>query len=354
VKGNKSGRQRARRVAMASARKRGWLGIATLAVFWLSTPLAHADDALIAKRAEGLAQEGRRALKHKDFEVAEERFRRADALVHNPVWVIGQARALAGLGRLLAAHARYEQVLGEDIPRDAPKSLQRAVQDAQNEIAAIKTRFAWLTISVTGPLDPIVSVDGHEIPAALVGVRTAADPGRRTIVVRAQGYRSQEQAVTLTEGEESTVEVELEPFGDSLVEGADAAKVEPGVAQPAPVTSAKTSDPNRKVFLYCAFGVGGAGLIAGAVTGLAFLFERSSLLEACPNNRCAARYADRVARYHIYGTVAPVAFGVGLAGAGVAAWLLLSNSSNGPRMDRARARVLPYAGRDQVGIVGSF
>ena len=61
--------------------------------------------------ARSLAREGHDALLKKDYALAEDRFRRADQLVHAPSLVVDHARALVGLGRLVEAHERYALVL---------------------------------------------------------------------------------------------------------------------------------------------------------------------------------------------------------------------------------------------------
>ena len=63
------------------------------------------------EQARTLAAQGYDALQRKDYAVAEERFRRADKLVHAPTLLVDWARALIGLGRLVEAYERYELVL---------------------------------------------------------------------------------------------------------------------------------------------------------------------------------------------------------------------------------------------------
>src|ERR1041384_5444151 len=77
-----------------------------------SVPHAWAEaSAQDREQARKLASEGFDALERNDYATAEDRFRRADALVHAPTLVVDHARSLAGLGRLVEAHERYELVL---------------------------------------------------------------------------------------------------------------------------------------------------------------------------------------------------------------------------------------------------
>src|SRR5450432_4669336 len=100
--------------------------------------------------ARSLAGEGYQALQTKDYATATDRFSRADSLVHAPTLMIDWARSLVGLGKLVEAQERYEQVIREGVDAKAPKSWQRALADANTELAELKPRLAWLTITVSG------------------------------------------------------------------------------------------------------------------------------------------------------------------------------------------------------------
>src|SRR5690606_19874127 len=170
-------------------------------VLTLAVPATAAEPTAADRAtARALAREGFDALKKDDFETAEDRFRRADQLVHAPTLVVDHARALVGLGRLVEAHERYSLVLREGVSPNAAWPWKRAYADAQKEIEVIKERLAWLTIQVKGPETPEVSIGGREIPPAAVGVRRATDPGEHTIIVGGEGFHSKEEVVTLTEG----------------------------------------------------------------------------------------------------------------------------------------------------------
>ena len=120
----------------------------------VSSSLARAEaSASDRATARALAGEGYAALKKKDYETAEDRFRRADELVHAPTLVVDHARALVGLGRLGEAYAAYRAVLDEPLPSKAPAVWRRSVKDAEKEAEALKPRVAFLTINVRGAAD---------------------------------------------------------------------------------------------------------------------------------------------------------------------------------------------------------
>src|SRR6187399_717320 len=78
------------------------------------------DNASDRATARGLAGEGYAALEKKDYVTAEDRFRRADELVHAPTLVLDRARALVGLGRFGEAYSAFQSVMAEEIPAKSP------------------------------------------------------------------------------------------------------------------------------------------------------------------------------------------------------------------------------------------
>src|SRR4051812_39406586 len=164
----------------------------SVGLFWVSMGWAEPSAADRAT-ARSLAGEGYQALQAKDYAAAADRFSRADALVHAPTLMIDWARALAGLGKLVEAQERYEQIIREGVDAKAPKSWQRALSDAGTELSQLKPRLAWITISVTGAADAHVKIDGLAVPPAAIGVRRAVNPGSLEVRVEAQGFLGQKK-----------------------------------------------------------------------------------------------------------------------------------------------------------------
>ncbi len=295
--------------------------------------------------ARSLAGEGYQALQTKDYAAAADRFGRADALVHAPTLMIDWARSLVGLGKLVEAQERYEQIMREGVDPKAPKSWQRALTDAASELAAIKPRLGWVTITVAGSADARVTVDGAPVPPAAVGVRRAVNPGEREVRVTAKGFLPQKKSLEVAEGGEASADFTLEPDPDAQL-----APVPTEAAAPAPVEAAK----HNPTPMYVAFGVGGAGLLVGAVTGGLALSKRSELASACNSaDQCRSNQKNVLSSYHALGTVSGVGFGVGIVGlgAGVALWLLNRDSAAQPAQGLV---IQPYVGVASVGALGSF
>jgi hypothetical protein len=312
-----------------------------------SSPRASAQSSEADRAtARSLAKEGHDALLKKDYALAEDRFRRADQLVHAPSLVVDHARALVGLGRLVEAHERYALVLREGLAPNAPPAFVRAKQDAEVEIEAIKPRLAWLTINVSGPNNIAVSLDSHDVPQAALGVRRAADPGERVVRVSAPGFLKREERLTLAEGEEKSIDIALELDPDASVTLPD----EPNKNQPPKATESR---PRDHTLTYVLWGVGGAGIALGAVTGVLFINKKSDLDGKCPNGKCPENLnlQPDIDRYHLYGILSPAGFGVGIAAAAAGTALLFVGDDE---PSSSAAFVQPYVGPGSIGAYGRF
>lgn len=294
--------------------------------------------------ARSLAGEGYQALQDKDYATAVDRFSRADALVHAPTLMIDWARSLVGLGKLVEAQERYEQIVREGVEPKAPKSWQRAFSDAGTELNQLKPRLAWVTISVSGAQGARVTIDGVEVPRAAIGVRRAVNPGALQVSVEAKGFLSQHKTLELREGAEGAVEFELEP-------DPAAQEVRPVVAPPPPSVPDK---PRNPMPMYVAFGASAAGLAVGLVSGGLFLSKRSELQGVCNSDgQCQSSQTDTRNQYYTFGTISAVGYGVAVVGAGVGLTLWLTNRGAKPTPAKASS-VQPYLGLGSVGAVGSF
>jgi len=317
----------------------------------LASSVARAEpDEADRASARSLASEGYDALERKDYATAVDRFRHADALVHAPTIGVDLARSLIGLGRYVEAYERYQLVIREGVPKGSPASWKKAIDDAETEVATLEPRLAWVVIHVMGPLDPQVTIDGIEVPEAALGARRAADPGRRTVHASAPGFEPDTKTVTLTEGKEQVVTIVLERAATAHAAGSP---------PPGPPPDARPASHTSRMPAWIAFGIGGAGLVVGGVTGVLALGVHSDLDARCPSGTCypannteAHDLRSDLSRYHTFGTVSGVGFLVGIAGGATGAVLLVTGvaSERSPR----NARLWPVVGPRGVGVAGRF
>jgi hypothetical protein len=329
-----------------------------LASLFASPKPAHAEaSASDRATARALAGEGYKALKVKDFATAEDRFRRADELLHAPTLVLDHARALVGLGRYGEAYAAYEAVTNEVLPPNAPAVWTRAIKDARLELETVKPKVAWLTLHVKGASDPELEVGGRPLSLQSLGDRLPETPGELRIVVAAPGFITQTVTKQLSVGEDTELEFTLEPIP----------KPAPVVvvAPPTPLShsSSELEDrgSGRRKLAYVSFGVSGLGVVVGAATGILWLKARSDVKSACGGLSCQAqssteqgRFDDDKRRYDTFGTLSGVGFAVGFAGAATGLILLLSQPDGPADAEAKQAGIHPYVGPGSVGVYGAF
>lgn len=317
----------------------------SIGLLWVGVSCAEPSAADRAT-ARALAAEGYQALQDKDFAKATDRFSRADALVHAPTLMVDWARSLVGMGKLVEAQERYEQIVREGVEPRSPKSWQRALADAVAELGQLKPRLAWITISVSNGDDAHVTIDDAPVPPAAIGVRRAVNPGSLQVRVQAKGFLSQTKTVELREGAEDAVVFKLEP-------DPDAQTLSP--LKPPPPPAPPPVEPHDPTAMYAAFGVSAAGLAVGAISGGLFLSKRSELIGVCDSNHyCQSSQTDTLKEYHTFGTISVVGFAVGVVGAGTGLTLWLLNRGGSAAAAPQGFVVQPFVGLGTVGASGRF
>lgn len=327
----------------------------------LSPRVALAQEPSSADRATArtLAQEGYEALRDKDYSTALDRFTRANQLVHAPTLLRDLARAQVGLGRLVDAHETYSLILREGVSEEAPQPWQKAVADAKTELAALAPRLPWITISVSGPAHPKVTIDGAPVPESSLGVKRPADPGRHEIRALAAGYYTAKKTVVLQEGETVNVAFELE---DAPPDAAPKNEEEAGK-----VSVATVKDPPwRKPVTIGAFALGGAGIVVGGVAGILAMTKHNQLATDCRDRVCGDAQKPSLDNYHTLGMVSTIGFVAGgvATAAGVVLVLVkpqtLVKQEDGPRDQRASDdeqtsfQWSPFIGVGSAGVQGTF
>lgn len=319
--------------------------------------VAHADEPSSADRATArtLAQEGYVALRDKDYATAADRFGRAVTLVHAPTLLRDLARAQVGLGKLVDAHENYSLIIREGLAADAPQPWVQALADAKAEIVGIPARLPWVTITVTGPSDPVVTIDGVTIASASLGVKRPADPGKHEIRASAQGYYTAKKSVVLKEGESVNIAFELE----------DAPPDAPPEAEETSAGSTSEPPPEpawRKPAIISAFAVGGAGLALGGVTGILAIRKHNKLSPDCVGGTCGPGQKADLDTYHTLGTLSTIGFIVGGVGVATGTVLLFVKPRNpesgatGHAAPKSRSAVnfSPFVGLASAGVEGTF
>ncbi|MBM4359933.1 MAG: hypothetical protein FJ096_17655 [Deltaproteobacteria bacterium] len=329
-----------------------WFG--SIAGFLLGVALAcpaYAETPVDRKLAQKLAGEALDLFKARDFESAMAKFQEADRLVPAPTLKVRVARCLVQLGRMREAAEHYREVIALELKSTSPKVHHEARDEAVRELAKLIEETPKLTVVLSGESEAAVevTVDGKSLGAAL-GQPQMLDPGTHAIVVSVGTLRV-EKAVTLERG-----------HSERVVLGIPRA---PATRDERPAAGSGEASSAMRIAGYSLVGVGGAGLVVGAIgTGLLYR-DRGTLDSLCPAGPCyrdepnAVAVAERFNRERI---VASAGFiGGGVIGAAGATLLILAatGSASGSASEKGVAtsramRLLPVVSPQFIGVAGTF
>jgi hypothetical protein len=322
----------------------------------LFSTAAHAQSDADKAAARQLGQEGQSALEQKDFKTAEDRFKRADALYHAPTLALGLARAQVGVGKLVAAQETYNRIIRDGVPPGSPAAFGRALEDAKKEVDTVAPRIGSVVIQVTGFENPKVTLDDVPVPVAALGVKRPADPGVHTVKATADGYKPAEGQVTVTEGGSGNVALTLEKDPNAAPPPPAEPALAKGGNEPQPAISTSGGSMNKTAGIV-ALGVGGAGIVFGAITGIVALGKHSDVSDKCGGNADACDPSkvsqSDIDSYHTMGTLSTVGFIVGGVGLAAGAVLLLT-APKSPKSEAQTGYITPYVGLGAVGARGTF
>jgi tetratricopeptide (TPR) repeat protein len=331
----------------------------TVAAAW--TGVARATDDSAKGAARELANEAKRDFDAGRFEDAGHKFQRAYEVAKVPTVAVWAARALAKCGQLVAASELYRQAT-----RLSPNDLwlgdvqKQAQADAEKELAELQPRIPRLRVRVEGAAgnDVEVTIDDVKLASALYGAEIPKDPGRRRIVGK-RGGDEVEQTIELGEGEhkEAVLTFKAAQAEKPAIGETDKPRVvqeerreELVTAKPVPPESqlVAASGRTQRMWGWVAVGVGAAGLLTGAVTGIVVAAD-SGLRNDCPNNNCPSSKSDNANTYNLLRNVSTAGFIVGgvAAAAGVTLLLWTPKHESEPQMAL-------WLGPGSAGVKGVF
>lgn len=294
--------------------------------------------------ARALMDEGDAKVDAQDYEGALRAYRAAHTIMNVPTTGIEVARTEGKLGRLVEAHHVADEVARMPAKPGEPKPFTEARDQAKALVTELEARIPTVRLVVTGvptgaPIE--VKIDGTLVPSEDVREPQQVNPGKHEIVASASGFSPVSREVEVVEAQR--IEVELALGG--------------------PPTKDEQDKPGRRLspLVYAGFGVGGAGLIAGTITGILSLSRAGKVEELCPGGACTTQDKLDEARPEnqsalTLANVSNVAFALGVVGVGVGvAGIFLSGgeakkSPESAALSSLRVRVGPTG----VGISGQF
>jgi len=334
IVGSERARGRARRALVA------WLlGVTTIVA---ADAVALAQTKTERDMARSLMDEGDAKVEKKDLEGALRAYRAAHAIMGVPSTGIEVARTEEKLGHLVEAHKVALEVTRLPVKPGEPKPFTEAREAAKKLASEVELRIPMITVVVQGVPEsaPVeVKIDGVLLPSESARASQPVNPGKHEVSAAATGLPPVSKEVTVTEAQRIKVTLALGDAGASDV-GVD--------------------KPGRRIspLVYVGFGVGGAALIAGTVTGVLSLSRAGNVAELCPAGTCpnqaaldeatpVNRSAMRLANAsNVMFALAVVGAGVGVAGI----FLSGGETKKGPEKTSVRLNVGPTG----IGLVGRF
>lgn len=267
--------------------------------------------------AEVLFNDGVSLMKDKKYDAGCPKIAESQRVEPRPGTLFTLAECLAQQGKLATALARYEEYLrvfsrmseaeqGKQRGRDAIAKQQRAALKSQ--IPQLR-----LTLPKSAPPGTKVVKDDVELGSAALGTWLPVDPGAQIIVVEVPDGGTKETRVDLKAGAKQDVLLELPP----------AAATHP-LPPPPP---AKRAESNNTLG-WVALGIGGAGFITSAVTGILVLGKKSTIDDNCNGSACNAEGKSAADSAKTLALISTVGFAVGVVGVGGGTYLLVSGGSN--------------------------
>ncbi len=264
-------------------------------------------------KARSLAQEALGHMHAEEWQQAQTLLAEAYALMPAPTLALLEARAFERMGRLLDAQSWYQRASETELGADVPEAFNAAREEAARELPLLDARIPRLTLLVQGPgaTDPTLQlyVGARLLTAGERSKPVLVDPGEQRIRVLVSKQVLVSTSLAVVERDQKVVYLGI-------------SAVLPPLQPKAPVVRDRGDDARRTAG-WVAFGVGGAGLGFGAVTGFMMLHAQGKLEDQCGIS-CPASAADDLARFRTTRTLSSVGYGVGLVGVAVGAYLLLS------------------------------
>jgi hypothetical protein len=258
------------------------------------------------------------------------------------------------------------RMLREPLPATPTPALSRAYEQARTALDAAMPKVAGVTVTVNAPKEAEVTItmDGHPVSDASVGVERPIDPGEHVVDAAAPGYLKAEKKLTALPGEklQVTLELQKDPYWKAEAPPLEVFPV-PVAVLPRDQEPPNDSGPiePRKPDRTAAYGA--AGLAAGAGFGIVAWTGKKDLEGQCAHGVCPPDQADRLESAKLAGTISTIGFSVAGAGAILGTVLFLtagSGSSERPpgtaalHSGRSAFRARPFLGLGSAGVNGEF
>lgn len=298
--------------------------LVALLPLWGATRAAAQTD---AAAAEALFEQGKTLMK--DGRVAEAclKFQESYRLDPGGGILINLAQCHEKQGKTATAWAEFKEALGLAIK--AGRSDRE--QFARERIAQLEKSLSRLLIEIP----PETRTQGLEIRrgGALLGEGSwgealPVDPGPHQISASAPGHQPHSYPVVVEPGQRVVVKIApLQPLPAPTSSATSSTSAPAAPTAPPPRTAAPPS--NRRTAGLIIGAVGVASLWVGGIFGVRAIQKRSASDTDCPGGACNARGWEAYEQAQSAARYANVGLALGVVGAGLGTWLILSSRSPG-------------------------
>ncbi len=322
----------------------GAMGLGLAGCLAFAAP-ASAQSAADKETARTLMDQGNDLRDHGDLKGALTRFVGANQIMHVPTTALEVAKTQVALGQLVEARDTLAQIISSVPSPREPQQFREARAEAQTLDASLEARVPTVTVSVSGAKNgatPSLSIDDVAVPAAVIGLPRRLDPGHHVMVATTSTQEGRAE-IDVAEGEKKDVTITLATVAKPVAVAPKAPEEEP---PPPPEVHRSYALP------ITFFSIGGASLIAGAITGALMLSQESNLATTCPGHVCPPSQYGALDGANTLATISTVTFIVG--GVGVAAGIvtLLVGKPSAPQP--SQAKIEPWIGLGSAGVRGTF
>lgn len=292
---------------------------------------AGASDAPVSARAQVLFDRAVALMETGNYAEACPKLEESHALDPGGGTALNLGYCWERLGKLGSAHTAYEEAQ-RLAARDGRSDRE---QLARQKLQALAPRLTFLKIVLgfsARSLDALeVRLDGRNLPPSSFERPVPIDAGRHVLEVTALHKRPFVQRIEVGESA-GILEIEVNHLEDG---GPSRFVARAPIASAARGAPAVGVQPRPKP----AFWVAGASslvlLAAGGTAGIIALHRHEQSDRLCPGNACSARGVEAEEQANTYAWIANVGIGAGLAAAGIAAYIWLSQRDV-PRSGAAR------------------
>jgi hypothetical protein len=333
-----------KKTSFSRSLSRFFLAIAVAASVPSGVALAQEPSAVDIAQARDLFNEGLKLREQGDAKGALEKLKAANRLAQTPIVGLELGRTYEQLGDLVEARETFLSI--GRIAQSASETARSAKARAEAERLAreLRPRIPTLIVQITGATasEVAVTIDGTAVPPEALEAPRPVNPGAHEVVGRSTNGATAKATVDVKEGENRSAELNIVAT----------------IPQATPVTSPNAVFPSPPVarggmnpLVYVGFGLAGAGLAVGGVTGALAISKASTVSHACPNLMCTTTGESDVQTGRTLGNISTAAFiaaGVG-AVAGVIGLVLSHRTEEG-----TSESIAPWIGPRGAGVVGTF